>query len=114
MTLNSFGAVIFGVVVGFITYRTLVRTVDQTAVSDVATVVGAIGGGAVTAIFDPAGRAFAWYAIGLAVGMTVFFLLFLTMNGKPLTARMMSGETRVGANPPGGATATARYGGPQE
>ena len=43
------GVLCFGLVVGYITYRTLVRTTANAAVSDLATVIGAIGGEAVTA-----------------------------------------------------------------
>jgi hypothetical protein len=50
MTLTEFGALVFGAVVGFITYRTLVRTVDKAAIGDLATVLGAIGGGSNQAV----------------------------------------------------------------
>jgi len=93
--MGNVGAVIFGVVVGFITYRTLVRTTDKAAISDLATVIAAIGGGVVTSLFDPAGNRFGWYTIGLAAGMAGFFLLFWAMNGKEETAKVMSGETTV-------------------
>lgn len=39
MTLTEFGALVFGAVVGFITYRTLVRTVDKSSVSDLSAVL---------------------------------------------------------------------------
>ena len=48
----SVGAFCFGATVGYITYRTLVRT-EKSNVSDIATVVGAVGGAAVTGLFDP-------------------------------------------------------------
>jgi hypothetical protein len=104
------GAAVFGLVVGFITYRTLVRTSDKTAITDLAAVLGAIGGGAVTKLYDPAGEPFAWYAFGLAGGVLLFFLAFLAMNGKDKAASVMSGGTVVigtdrpaaGANAPQG------------
>jgi len=86
------GALVFGLVVGFITYRTLVRTTAQAAVSDLGAVVAAIGGGAVTKLYEPSGTSFAWYAIGLALGMLVFFVAFWRMNGKPELAKMMGGD----------------------
>jgi hypothetical protein len=91
----SVGALCFGVAVGYITYRTLVRA-ERTAVSDLATVLTAVGGGAVTGLFDPQeGDAFGWYSIGLLAGMAVFFLLFLAMNGKAATAVFM-GAPNIG------------------
>jgi NhaP-type Na+/H+ or K+/H+ antiporter len=88
--MNIVGAIIFGVVVGFITYRTLVRTTDKATVSDLATVIAAIGGGAVTALFDRAGAMFGYYTIGLLAGMVGYFLIFLKMNGREQTSRVMS------------------------
>jgi uncharacterized membrane protein YeaQ/YmgE (transglycosylase-associated protein family) len=49
---SDVGAVLFGVVVGWVTYRTLVRRSDEATLSDIATVVGAVGGGAVVALFN--------------------------------------------------------------
>jgi outer membrane lipoprotein SlyB len=45
--------VCFGLVVGYITYRTLARTTEKVAISDLATVIGAIGGAAITGLFGP-------------------------------------------------------------
>lgn len=93
--MGTAGAIIFGVVVGFITYRTLVRTTDKAAISDLATVIAAIGGGVVTSLFDPSGDRFGFYTIGLAAGMAIFFVAFWAMNGKAETAKVMSGETTI-------------------
>jgi ABC-type Co2+ transport system permease subunit len=68
------GTVCFGIVVGYITYRTLVRT-EKSAVSDIASVIGAIAGATITGIYS--GSAFALYSIGLLLGMTIFLLLRL-------------------------------------
>ena len=107
MILTEFGALVFGAVVGFITYRTLVRTVDKAAGTDLATVLGAIGGGAVTKLYDPSGRPFAWYAIGLGAGMALFFVVYWALNGKAALAKVMSGDmlttgAHVGAGNAGG------------
>ena len=48
------GSGCFGTVVGYITYRTLARTTDKAAITDLASVIGAIGGGAITALYGPA------------------------------------------------------------
>ncbi|WP_128802283.1 MULTISPECIES: hypothetical protein [unclassified Streptomyces] len=97
----SVGACCFGVVIGYLTYRTLVRT-EKSAVTDLTTVVGAVGGGAVTGLFDPQqGDAFGWYAIGLLAGLIAFFLLFLTLNGKQQTASVMGGRSTGSAGAAG-------------
>lgn len=93
MKFVEFGALVFGVVVGFITYRTLIRTADKTAVSDLATVLAAIGGAAVTSLYGADGNSFAWYAIGLPVGMAIYFVLHWSLNGKASLAAVMSGGT---------------------
>ena len=86
------GALCFGISIGFITYRTLVRTVDNTGIGDIATVIAAVGGAAVTGLFDPSSDLFGWYAIGLLLGIATFFLVYWGMNGKDKTAKVMSGE----------------------
>jgi hypothetical protein len=99
-TVMSVGAVCFGIAVGYITYRTLVRTTEKTAISDIATVIGAVGGAAVTGLFDPAnGDAFGWYSIGLLAGIAVFFLLYLRLNGPEQTAKVMGARDRGPAGP---------------
>lgn len=96
-TVMAVGAVCFGLAVGFITYRTLVR-MHKAAVTDIAAVVAAVAGAAVTGLFDPTTTdLFGWYSIGLAAGIAVFFLLYLIMNGKSETAKVMSGRTITGA-----------------
>ena len=65
------GAVSFGLVVGWITYRTLRRKEGVTLLSDIATVIGAFGGGAIMAIFKIE-ELFGLYAIGLAVGFFAY------------------------------------------
>lgn len=75
MSVLVIGALCFGVVIGYITYRTLART-ETSSVSDIAAVVAAVGGGVVTTLFDPSeGDLFAWYSIGLLLGMAVFLIL---------------------------------------
>ncbi len=92
MTVAYVGAVLFGVVIGWITYRTLVRQGGPVNVSDIATVVGAVGGAGVLAIFnDP--KMFGLYAIGLFAGFFGYLALFWRLNGKQQVAtRMGDGE----------------------
>lgn len=63
----NLGALSFGLVVGWITYRTLRRT-KPTGLSDIATVIGAVGGVAVISLFPKEDGAFSSYCIGLAIG----------------------------------------------
>jgi hypothetical protein len=92
---SDFGALLFGVVVGWVTYRTLVRRTDAVSLSDIATVIGAVGGGAVVALFDSE-HLFGLYAIGLAIGFFAYLLVFFAINGRKKTGTVMgSGERPV-------------------
>ena len=76
----STGAVCFGVVIGYITYRTLVRK-EKAAISDIAAVVAAVGGGVVSKwSASKTSDAFGWYGIGLLIGMAVFLVLRLIIE----------------------------------
>jgi len=87
------GAICFGLVVGYITYRTLARTTDKAAITDLATVIGAIGGGAITALYGPAdGSLFAMYSIGLIVGMALYLLASLLLRGKQVTGQVLGAD----------------------
>ncbi len=80
MSAAEWGAILFGVVIGWITYRTLVRREGAAALSDIATVIGAVGGAAVLGIFDN-DHLFGLYAIGLASGFFGYLALFIVING---------------------------------
>jgi hypothetical protein len=69
------GALAFGIVMGWITYRTLRRKEGGTGLSDIATVGGAVAGAWVTSLFPAGSLAFGAYCIGLALG---FFLYLRT------------------------------------
>ena len=73
MSVDVFGALCFGFVIGWITYRTLRRQGETVALSNIATVIGAIGGAAVTALFPK--ELFAWYCIGLTGGFFLYLIL---------------------------------------
>lgn len=93
--LGQVGAACFGIAVGYITYRTLVRTTDKAAISDLGAVVSAIGGAAVTGLFAPGSSLFGWYSIGLLAGMALFFVIFGKLNGRKQLAKVMSVGTEV-------------------
>ncbi len=81
MSTSLAGAICFGAVIGWITYRTLRRREGAAALSDIATVLGAVGGGAVVALFKTP-ELFAGYAIGLAVGFFGYLVVMLVLFGK--------------------------------
>lgn len=76
--LNAIGAVCFGLVIGWVTYRTLRRTGETVALSNIATVIGAVGGAAVTSLFNDK-ELFSCYCIGLAIGFFLYMLFGHTL-----------------------------------
>ena len=50
------------------------------ALSDISTVIGAVGGGAVVAVVGK--ELFAFYSIGLAIGFFLYFIVGLAVYGK--------------------------------
>jgi len=86
----SSGAFCFGIVVGYVTYRTLARATTGAAISDIAAVIGAVGGAAVTALYNPEGDSFGWYSIGLATGMATYLVLSLAIRGRTETAAILA------------------------
>jgi hypothetical protein len=60
-----------------VTYRTLRRRSDGVQLSDIAAVIGALGGGWVTTQFSTQ-DVFAWYCIGLFCGFFAYLLLAVT------------------------------------
>jgi hypothetical protein len=79
-TLAIIGAGMFGLVVGWVTYRTLRRREGTAELSDIATVIAAVGGAAVTKLFeDP--KLFGMYSIGLAVGFFAYLAIAISVQG---------------------------------
>jgi hypothetical protein len=70
----AFGALCFGLVVGWICYRSIRRKEEGASLGDISAVIGAVGGAAVTGLFE-SGILFGMYSIGLACG---FFLYLIT------------------------------------
>lgn len=85
------GAICFGLVIGWVTYRTLRRSTESTQLSDIASVLGAVGGAAVTSIFDDS-TLFAAYCIGLAIGFFVYFIVGVVVGGKESAGDWMMGD----------------------
>ncbi len=74
MTIASVGAFLFGVVVGWITYRTLRRQGETVALSNLASVIAAVGGAAVISLLGSK-QLFGLYCIGLTLGFFVYLAL---------------------------------------
>jgi hypothetical protein len=70
----NLGAFFFGLVIGWVTYRTLRRT-KTNGLSDIATVIGAVGGAAILKLFPAETNAFGAYSIGLAVGFFAYLII---------------------------------------
>jgi hypothetical protein len=89
MILTGVGAACFGLVIGWVTYRTLARRIDGVSLSDIATVIGAVGGAAVVAIFNDK-QQFGLYSIGLAVGFFGYLIVYGLLSGREKTATIMN------------------------
>ena len=74
MDVFGIGALCFGLVIGWITYRTLRRKEGSSQLSDISTVIGAVGGAAVTGLFADKSM-FAYYCIGLAMGFFLYLVV---------------------------------------
>ena len=81
MTAQTAGPICFGLVIGWVTYRSLRRRQGVSLLTDIATVLGAIGGAAVTALFKTE-DSFGLYSIGLAVGFFAYFIVNLLAYGR--------------------------------
>jgi hypothetical protein len=79
------GAFLFGAVIGWVTYFTM-RYSSNHALSDIATVIGAIGGAAVLGLFPAQSSLFAAYGTGLGIGFFtyIFILIVATVLTKGL------------------------------
>lgn len=75
------GALCFGVVVGWTTSRTLRRSTPG-GLSDIATVIGAVGGAAITGLFQPAAAPFGYYCVGLFAGFFVYLIIAINVAKK--------------------------------
>jgi uncharacterized membrane protein YeaQ/YmgE (transglycosylase-associated protein family) len=94
MPVLDVGAVCFGVVVGWVTSRTLRRSTPG-GLTDIATVIGSVGGAAITGLFKPSENTFGLYCIGLAGGFFLYLVLAIWTSGKKGT----SGGDWLGSEP---------------
>ena len=80
------GAILFGGIIGWVTYRSLRREGEGASISDIASVISAVGGTTVTGLWSNYAdkpNAFSWYLIGLFLGFFIFYLVSLFVgNGR--------------------------------
>lgn len=94
----TWGAFCFGLVIGWVTYRTIRRS-KTNGLSDIATIIGAVGGAAVTTLFPSSSEAFGAYCIGLAIGFFAYLIVsgFIDINaaknpGLKAVSKWLGGE----------------------
>ncbi|HKZ86586.1 MAG TPA: hypothetical protein VJ793_23390 [Anaerolineae bacterium] len=75
------GSLAFGVVIGWITYFIL-RRAKPSALSDLSTIIGTLGGATILSLFDAKGPMFAMYALGLAIGFFSYYRTYRKVVGK--------------------------------
>jgi hypothetical protein len=81
MVIAGIGALFFGLVIGWISYRILRMTASTTAISDIAAIIAAVGGAAVITLFR-SDVMFGWYCIGLALGFFAYLGFGVYTYGK--------------------------------
>jgi hypothetical protein len=75
--LQLIGAGCFGALIGWYVYYINRYRKGDVQISDLVSVIGVVGGGAVLALFKPESDLFGAYGIGLAIG---FFSYFIVLN----------------------------------
>ena len=72
-----YGAFAFGLVVGWYVYYINRHRRSDVQLTDLVTLVGVLGGGAILALFPAGSALFGSYGIGLAVGFFLYFIILL-------------------------------------
>lgn len=76
----EYGAFGFGLVLGWFLYMVNRYRKGDMALGDLTTVLGAVGGAAVTSLFgDTGGSLFGAYGVGLATGFFAYFLVLVVL-----------------------------------
>jgi hypothetical protein len=78
MSFLQWGAFGFGAVIGWFTYH-VNRYRGEVKLTDVLTLIGAVGGGAILALFPQQSDSFAAYGLGLAFGFFGYFAVLLVL-----------------------------------
>jgi NhaP-type Na+/H+ or K+/H+ antiporter len=95
--LTLIGAVCFGIVLGWITYGTL-RRLERRALTDLTSIVGVLGGAAVTALFPSRSATFGAYCIGLAIGFFAYLKRATNPGAPDWLGERPAAPTRQGSN----------------
>ena len=80
--LQKIGAGAFGAVVGWYVYYINRWRKDDVQLSDIVTLIGAVGGAAVMALFPAKTDLFGAYGIGLASGFFMYFFILIVLVNK--------------------------------
>jgi hypothetical protein len=80
-TLQIWGAIGFGTLIGWYVYYVNRHRTEKVQLSDIVTLIGAIGGAAILAIFPAKSDLFGAYGIGLAAGFFGYFLVMAICVG---------------------------------
>lgn len=78
-TIQLLGAGGFGALIGWYVYYINRNRTDKVQLGDIATLIGAIGGAAVLALFPAKSDLFGAYGIGLFVGFFSYFLVLIAL-----------------------------------
>ena|SRR5579859_156670 len=81
MFISGFGAFFFGLLLGWVFYRTLRLNAGVSGLAEIASIIGVLGGAAVLALFR-SDVLFGWYATGLLIGFVAYLILDLLLYSK--------------------------------
>ncbi len=79
MSFEQAGALGFGLVIGWFLYFVNRYRRSEASFTDITTVLGAVGGAAVTSLFPGGTALFGAYGLGLAIGFFAYFLILVVM-----------------------------------
>lgn len=81
MVISGLGAVLFGLLIGWLAYWILRLRAGAFVLSELLTLLGVLGGAAIMSLFKD-DALFGWYAIGLVLGFGAYFAVGLLLHGK--------------------------------
>lgn len=79
MFIAGLGAFFFGLLLGWVFYRTLRLKARANVLAEISTIIGALAGAAVLALFK-SDVLFGLYAIGLVIGFFVYFAIDVLLS----------------------------------
>jgi NhaP-type Na+/H+ or K+/H+ antiporter len=77
--INLVGAFGFGLVMGWLTYRT-VRRKKSSSLTDLGVILGTLVGATIVSLFPPEDGVFGAYCAGLAVGFFLYIIIFYNLK----------------------------------